>query len=76
MNNKKCKVKEEKLLAIAKKIFKNKKLLINDSPENVKNWDSMQHLKFLCEVEKKFKIKISFQQSLMITKIKDILKLI
>lgn len=68
--------KEMKLLLIAKKIFKNKKLSINDSPEKVKNWDSMQHLKFLNEVEKKFKIKISFQQSLMITKIRDILKFI
>lgn len=68
--------KEMKLLVIAKKIFKNKKLSINDSPEKVQNWDSMQHLKFLSEVEKKFKIKISFQQSLMITKIRDILKFI
>ena len=31
--------KEMKLLVIAKKIFKNKKLSINDTPEKVKNWE-------------------------------------
>lgn len=70
------KKKEKELLDLAKKIFRNKKLSIMDTPETVKNWDSMQHVKFLSAIEKKFKVKISFQQSLMISSIKDIVKFI
>ena len=70
------KSKEKDLLGLARKIFNNKNISINDTSEKVKNWDSMQHLKLLTEVEKKFKKKITFKQSLMISKIKDILKFI
>ena len=70
------KKKEQILLGIARKIFKNKKILINDTPNKIQNWDSLQHLKLITEVEKIFKKKITFQESLMITKIKDILKFI
>ena len=70
------KKKENDLLILAKKVFKSKNLSINDTPEKIKNWDSMQHLILISEVEKKFKKKINFQQSLTITKIKDILKYI
>tara|TARA_A100001035_G_C27567890_1_gene401697 strand:- start:25 stop:243 length:219 start_codon:yes stop_codon:yes gene_type:complete len=70
------KKKEKELLILARKVFKNNKLSISDTPEKVKNWDSMQHLKFLAEVEKKFKKKLTFQQALMIKRVKDILKYI
>tara|TARA_B100001287_G_C22561068_1_gene471484 strand:+ start:136 stop:354 length:219 start_codon:yes stop_codon:yes gene_type:complete len=70
------KKKEKELLILARKVFKNKKLSINDTPEKVKNWDSMQHLKFLAEVQKRFKKKITFQQGLTIKRVKDFLKFI
>ena len=42
---------DEKINKILKKVFKIKKnLKDNDSPETVKNWDSLNHLNLIMEV--------------------------
>ena len=48
---------ENKLKKIFKKIFKENKKLYD--MENTKNWDSLNHLRLIVEIQKEFQIKIS-----------------
>ena len=52
----KKKIIENKLKIIFKKVFKENKKLYN--MENTSNWDSLNHLKLIIEIQKKFQIKI------------------
>ena len=53
----KKKIIENKLKIIFKKVFKENKKVYN--MENTSNWDSLNHLKLIIEIQKKFQIKIS-----------------
>ena len=68
---------DEKINKILKKVFKIKKnLKDNDSPETVKNWDSLNHLNLIMEVSKNFKIKFSFQDTMDVEDIGKLKKII
>jgi acyl carrier protein len=67
---------EKIIIDIAKKVFEEKKINLNSSVNTIKNWDSVNHVKLISEIEKKFKSKISFEQSLAIFTLKDILKIV
>lgn len=62
-------MKLENKKKILKKIFsdilKKDVSQINDSSSmnNLKEWDSMAHVRIIIEVEKKFQIKINFQEA-------------
>ena len=47
---------ENKLKKIFKKIFKENKKLYD--MENTKNWDSLNHLRLIVEIQKEFQMKI------------------
>ena len=53
----KKKVLENKLKKIFKKVFKENKKLYD--MENTINWDSLNHLRLIVEIQKEFQIKIS-----------------
>ncbi len=53
----KKKVLENKLKKIFKKVFKENKKLYD--MENTTNWDSLNHLRLIVEIQKEFQIKIS-----------------
>ncbi len=53
----KKKVLENKLKKIFKKVFKENKKLYD--MENTTNWDSLNHLRLIVEIQKEFRIKIS-----------------
>jgi len=67
---------EKIIINIAKKVFELKKINVDSSVNTIKSWDSVNHLKLISEIEKKFKIEIAFDQSLAIFKLKDILKIV
>ena len=67
---------EKIIIDIAKKVFEEKKINLNSSVNTIKNWDSVNHVKLIAEIEKKFKGKISLEQSLAIFTLKDILKIV
>ena len=67
---------EKLIIEIAQKIFKYKNININSSVNTISSWDSINHLNLIATIEKKFKIKINFDQSLTIYKLKDIIKII
>ena len=53
----KKKVLENKLKKIFKKVFKENKKLYD--MENTTNWDSLNHLRLIVEIQKEFQVKIS-----------------
>lgn len=64
----------ERLIEIIKKIFKVELEEINDemSPKTIPNWDSMNYLLFISEVEKEFKISFSMDEVLNSKNLGDI----
>ena len=48
---------ENKLKKIFKKVFKENKKLYD--MENTTNWDSLNHLRLIVEIQKEFQVKIS-----------------
>lgn len=64
----------EKLNAIIQKIFKLKAEEINDemSPKTVPDWDSMNYLLFISEVEKEFGITFTMDEVLNAANLRDI----
>ena len=68
---------EEIILKIAKKIFKKtKKLNLDSNIKNITDWDSMNHIILIMEINKKYKINISLEDSVNINSIKNIVKIV
>tara|TARA_B100001248_G_scaffold260772_2_gene249953 strand:+ start:777 stop:1019 length:243 start_codon:yes stop_codon:yes gene_type:complete len=66
---------EEKVLKIFQKIFKINKTVNNKaSPENINTWDSLGHLRLISELNKKLKIEISFEDTIKIRNLGDVIK--
>ena len=65
---------EDKLRVILKKIFKTEKKFY--SMEKTLNWDSLNHLRLVLELERKFNIKIKNLEISKMTDQKKILQLI
>lgn len=67
---------EEKIFKIFKKVFKfNKKSENKLSPQNINEWDSLGHLRLIAELNKTFKIDISFEDIIKIKNLGDIYKI-
>ena len=66
----------KKLQKILIGFFKNKELKINNNTKikDIKGWDSLNHVKIIVLLEKKFKMKFSGDQIYKIKNINDILK--
>jgi|TARA_B100001063_G_scaffold247118_1_gene290334 acyl carrier protein len=74
---KKKKIDEKNLLKILKKIFKNSKnLSVNSKSKDIQNWDSMNHIMMIMEVNKYYKININLEDSVKIDSIKKLIKTI
>ena len=71
INTKELDVKLEVLL---KKIFKIQKINLEDSIENISEWDSLTHVQLITAIEKEFKIKIKFDDVMIMTSIPIIKK--
>ena len=68
---------EEIILKIAKKIFKKtKKLNLDSNIKNITDWDSMNHIILIMEINKKYKISISLEESVKINSIKNKVKVV
>tara|TARA_B110000977_G_scaffold28001_1_gene35696 strand:- start:25017 stop:25259 length:243 start_codon:yes stop_codon:yes gene_type:complete len=68
---------EDEILKITKKIFKKtKKINIDSSTKSISDWDSMNHIILIMEINKKYKINISLEDSVNINSIKNIVKIV
>ena len=63
-----------KLEEILKKVFKIQKINLEDSIENISEWDSLTHVQLITAIEKEFKIKIKFDDVMIMTSIPIIKK--
>ncbi len=71
INTKELDVKLEKIL---KKVFKIEKINLEGSIEDTSEWDSYTHIQLLNMIEKEFKIKVEFNDAMVMTSIPIIKK--
>ena len=71
INTKELDVKLEKIL---KKVFKIEKINLEGSIEDISEWDSFTHIQLISEIEKEFKIKVQFNDAMVMTSIPIIKK--
>ena len=67
---------EKEIKNIIKKIFRNKNISINSNINNVKNWDSLNHVNLISDISKKYSIKISFVEMVNINSVTGLIKLV
>tara|TARA_B100001173_G_C15929583_1_gene522149 strand:- start:264 stop:485 length:222 start_codon:yes stop_codon:yes gene_type:complete len=65
---------EKKIILIISKIFKKKKIQLKDSPKSIQKWDSLGHLELISSLNKVFKIEISFEDTIKIKNVSDVIK--
>ena len=63
-----------KLEEILKKVFKIEKINLEGSIEDISEWDSFTHIQLLNMIEKEFKIKVEFNDAMVMTSIPIIKK--
>ena len=71
INSKELDIKLEKIL---KKVFKIEKINFEGSIEDISEWDSFTHIQLLNAIEKEFKIKVEFNDAMVMTSIPIIKK--
>ncbi len=67
---------EQNILSLTKKFFKDRKINKKSSINDVKNWDSLNHVNLINFISKKYSIKISFIEMVNISSVEDLIKLI
>ncbi len=65
---------EKKIIQIISKVLKKKKIDLKDSPKTLSKWDSLGHLEIISSLNKNFKVQISFEDTIKIKNVKDIIK--
>ena len=63
-----------KLEVLLKKVFKIQKIDLEESIEDISEWDSLTHVQLISAIEKEFKIKIKFDDVMIMTSIPIIKK--
>ena len=71
INTKELDIKLEKIL---KKVFKIEKINLEGSIEDISEWDSFTHIQLISAIEKEFKIKVQFNDAMVMTSIPIIKK--
>ena len=71
INSKELDIKLEKIL---KEVFKIEKINLEGSIEDISEWDSFTHIQLLNAIEKEFKIKVEFNDAMVMTSIPIIKK--
>ena len=71
INTKELDIKLEKIL---KEVFKIEKINLEGSIEDISEWDSFTHIQLISAIEKEFKIKVQFNDAMVMTSIPIIKK--
>lgn len=65
---------EKKIISIVSKVFKKKNIQLKDSPRTIQKWDSLGHLELISSLNRFFKIEISFEDTIKIKNVADVIK--
>jgi acyl carrier protein len=67
---------ENEITDLIRKFFKQKIIDDNSNINNIKNWDSLNHVNLINLIAQEYSIKISFVEMVNISSVKDILKIV
>lgn len=67
---------EDEITDLIRKFFKQKKIDENSSINNIKNWDSLNHVNLINLIAQKYSMKVSFVEMVNISSVKDIIKIV
>jgi len=69
---------DEKLKLVFVKVFKDKKITLNNkmSAKDRKDWDSLKHIDLISSIENEFKISFSLNELSSMKNVGDIIKII
>jgi len=66
----------DQIYQIIKEVLKVDEVCASSSPENIENWDSLNHATIIDRIEKYFNIKIELMEMLDIENVKDVIILV
>jgi acyl carrier protein len=67
---------EDQIKNLMRKFFKQKNIDENSSINNIKNWDSLNHVNLINLISQKYSIKVSFVEMVNISSVKDVIKIV
>ena len=67
---------EDQIKNLIRKFFKQKNIDENSSINNIKNWDSLNHVNLINLISQKYSIKVSFVEMVNISSVKDVIKIV
>jgi acyl carrier protein len=65
---------EKKIISVVSKVLKEKKITFKDSPKTITKWDSFGHLEIISVLNNTFKVQITFEDTIKIKNVGDIIK--
>lgn len=68
--------KEKEIIELVKSVLESEVIDERSSPENIENWDSLNHAIIIDKIEKHFNIKIELMEMLEIENVADIFKVV
>ena len=71
-------ISEDSFKIVVSEIFQNfnNEITLNMSPDDIEEWDSIGHLNLIMAVEKKYNLKIEFEEAIMIDNLLSLFNLI
>ena len=74
--NKSIKSNEHKIISIINSILDIDNVNIDSNMDNIDNWDSLNHIQIITNIESDFDIEIEFEDTLNMLSVKSILKIV
>jgi len=67
---------KENLFLLLKEVLEIEEININQTMDDISEWDSLKHIQLLSAIEKYFNIEIDFEKSISMVDVKSILELV
>jgi len=67
---------KENLFLLLKEVFEIEEINLNQTMDEIPEWDSLKHIQLLSAIEGKFNIEIDFEKSISMVDVKSILELV
>ncbi len=67
---------EQEILEIFRMIFNNEEINIHTKKEDIQNWDSMNHLRLIMEIEEVYAIELEPEDMVLMNSVQSVLSIV